>query len=391
MSANTTISRASRVAGDGPRRRLVALSLALVTALVPSLAWTGPAHAHKPAPSEFYGVTPTTALDENDFRRLARANIGNIRVIFFWPSIGRDPWTDWRQWLNVDASVIRASEAGVALLPTLMGSAKHISDDPYRPPLSSPADRLEWAQFVRSAVQRYGPGGEFWDFLRECRRGEPGYCRLDIPYRPIRTWQLWNEPNLGILWHPNPSPQEYGELLKLTADAIHSVDPDGKLITGGLMRGGRGTKNAISQNSFLTSLYRIPGVAERIGGVDLHPYRRKPRAVRRLVENARKIMQAHGAAETPIWISEVGWSTRGPKREELVTTGKGQAKRLTKTMRMLTRLRGKLGIEMASWFTYKDDWDLKYCVWCHGAGLFNRKGKPKPAWKRYVKITGGRS
>jgi len=67
-----------------------------------------------------------------------------------------------------------------------------------------------------------------------------------------------------------------------------------------------------------------------------------------------------------VWVSEIGWSTKGPKDDELVTSRKGQAKRLTKTMKMLTAVRDPFGIRLASWFTYEDADFAAYCDWCPG-------------------------
>jgi hypothetical protein len=50
-------------------------------------------------------------------------------------------------------------------------------------------------------------------------------------------------------------------------------------------------------------------------------------------------------------------------------------------------MREPLNIQLASWFTYSDG--QRICEWCHGAGLFDTKGKAKPAWKKYVSVTGG--
>ena len=43
--------------------------------------------------------------------------------------------------------------------------------------------RRAWRAFVKAAVRRYGPHGQFWTQHPE------------LPNDPIRTWQVWNEPN----------------------------------------------------------------------------------------------------------------------------------------------------------------------------------------------------
>jgi hypothetical protein len=154
-----------------PARLAVATALAALATLIGLMASPDAARPVATAAtteSGFYGVAPTTALTAGDFQRLAAANIRTVRVIFYWPSASTGDGT--YNWLNVDGAVIHASAAGIRLIPTLLGSPRHVSGEPLQPPLGSPEDEERWQDFVRSAVERYGPGGEFWDFLDNARR-----------------------------------------------------------------------------------------------------------------------------------------------------------------------------------------------------------------------------
>lgn len=360
---------------------LAASALSLVAMLL------GPAtsaRAVTPAPPEFYSVSLSTALGKKDFKRLAAANIRTVRIPMSWPHISTGPRK--YNWLNFDGSVIHAAAAGITVLPTLRGTPDFLSSNDSRPPLDSSQQRVLWQHFVRSAVERYGPNGEFWDFVRNCPP-VPGHCRPDLPYRPFRTWQVWNEPNLGRYWQPSPLPERYADLVRLSSESLKSVDPGAEVITGGLMTGGRGAKNSVPQNDFLAALYR-GGAAPYFDGVSLHPYRRKPRQVLSRVRKARALMQVYGDSASPIWITEIGWSTKGPKKSNQVTNRKRQGQRLARLMKGLTSLRHGLNIKLASWFTYQDP-RVNICDWCRGAGLFTKRGKPKPAWKKFVRVTGG--
>lgn len=385
-TAITNHTSHANAGGAGIGRRLPAVLA--VSALAVLATWPGAmgsAGAFASAPPDFYSVAVSTALGKKDFQRLARANIRTVRIPMSWPDIATGPGK--YNWLNYDGSVIHAAAAGITVIPTLRGSPKFVSGNQVRPPLDSAQDRALWQDFVRAAVERYGPGGEFWDFVRVCPPN-PGHCRPDVPYRPLRIWQVWNEPNLGKFWQPSPSPQGYVDLLRLASDAVKGVDPGAEVITGGIMPGGGGAKNSVPQNEFIAALYRR-GADEYFDGVGLHPYRRKLKQVIARLRKASAQMQAYGDGATPIWITEVGWSTKGPKKDNQVTSRKGQGKRLARLMRRLTALRQTLNLRLASWFTYQDP-RIKICDWCHGAGLFNKKGKPKPAWKKYVRVTGGR-
>ncbi len=48
----------------------------------------------------------------------------------------------------------------------------------------------------------------------------------------IRYWALWNEQDIDY-WNPDPSPEEYGRLLKAFVPAVHETDPEAKVIYGG--------------------------------------------------------------------------------------------------------------------------------------------------------------
>ena len=76
-----------------------------------------------------------------------------------------------------------------------------------------------YADFLAALVKRYGPHGTFWS-------GRSG-ARV-----PIRSWRIWNEPNLGYSW-PQPFARGY---VSLSSDhaAIKRADPGAKVVLGGL-------------------------------------------------------------------------------------------------------------------------------------------------------------
>jgi polysaccharide biosynthesis protein PslG len=202
------------------------------------------------------------------------------------------------------------------------------------------------------------------------------------------VWQIWSEPNLGLFWQPAPAPNQYAELLRLGENAVKAADPNAEVITGGVMPG-RG-ENSIPQSEFLASLYQTPDVKDSFDGLALQPYVRKPRSVRRRVKKVRALTQLFGDGGVPLWLTEIGWSTKGPRDHYLVTSRRGQAKRLKRTYKILARMREPYGIRAATWFSYRDGWSQGYCDWCGGAGLLKKNRKPKPAWKRYAKLAGGK-
>lgn len=360
------------------------MSVLAGASIASALAPTASPAAVAPAPPQFYGVATSTALSSKDFQRLARANIHTVRIVVYWPAIQTGAGRPY-YWNAFDGAVINASYAGIRLIPTVIGTPRHISEHPFRPPLDSDSEKAEWQRFLRAAVERYSEGGEFWEEVYACNGG---HCHPSLPYRPLNTWQIWSEPNLSYFWRPAPNPSEYAELLRLGEDAIHAADADAEVVTGGVMPG-RGP-NSIPQSDFLASLYGTPGIKESFDGLALQPYVRKPRSVGRRVKKVRELTQFFGDGGVPLWLTEIGWSTKGPKDHYLVTTRKGQAKRLRRTYKILAKMREPYGIKAATWFSFRDGWNAAYCEWCSGAGLLKQNRKPKPAWKRYAKLAGGK-
>src|SRR5256885_4204304 len=116
---------------------------------------------------------------------------------------------------------------------------------------SAPKSNDAFAQFASAFAGRYGPGGSFWT-------GHP-----ELPYLPVRSYEIWNEPN-GTFWTPQPDPADYADLFVRAADAIHATDPGATVMIGGLVDDG---------GAFLRSMFALrPNVAGRAGAIAHHPY-----------------------------------------------------------------------------------------------------------------------
>ncbi len=78
-----------------------------------------------------------------------------------------------------------------------------------------------WAQFVHYAVMRYMPGGVL---------AQNNEFDADDG---IRAWEVWNEPDVPQFW--NAGSEAYARLLKVAAIIIKTVDPEAKVLFGGLL------------------------------------------------------------------------------------------------------------------------------------------------------------
>ena len=158
------------------------------------------------------------------------------------------------RWGAIDAAVQRLQRAGIEPMlmidgpPPLWGSGNPKRGNPrYRP--SPPV----FANFAFAVAQRYGP--------------------------LVRDYILWNEPNLPLWLQPQAqcgkhnctpvSPSVYRAMVRAAYPAIHSIDPDARVLIGALAPAGSQLK---SRNANMRPLEFLRG----LGCVDvqLQPIRR---------------------------------------------------------------------------------------------------------------------
>ncbi|MDQ3758333.1 MAG: cellulase family glycosylhydrolase [Actinomycetota bacterium] len=171
---------------------------------------------------------------------------------------------------------------------------------------SPPADPQDFAKAMAAVASRYGRDGTYW-------REYPAQN-----YRPVVEYEVWNEPNASASWCPGPDPVAYGELVEAASAAIHEVDPDAKVIMGGLApflesRSASGDTRAVQGfESFLVEAANAtPGVREAIDVVGIHAYGDDPEAVARQVAGYRDATIAAGMPQVPLSLNETGWTTQG--------------------------------------------------------------------------------
>lgn len=136
----------------------------------------------------------------------------------------------------------------------------------------------------------------------------------------VEAYEIWNEPNLAFEWGNEwPEPARYAELVNAAAPALRAGDPNAAVVAGALAVTGTGSDRAIGDLDYLRSFY----AATPTGAYDAlstHPYGfGRPPATPpdealglRRAEEHRAIMEAHGDADTPLWLTEVGWIQQAP-------------------------------------------------------------------------------
>ena len=345
------------------------LGTAAAVALVCLLA---PVSASAAAPpSSFFGLQGWNTPSQADFGRMSAAGAGTYRVNFPWSQV--EPTRGRRDWSHTDQIMRRASARKMQVMPVLIASPKFAASRNAYPPRGEFHD--DYAAFVRDAVGRYGAEGEFWDLNRS------------LPYRPIKAWQVWNEPNFAPYWNRRPDARSYVRFLKLTHDAIASQDESAKVVLGGLSDTKlNGRPNLVP---FLGQVYRAGGARYfDIAAVNL--YAGLPKDVLFLIRTIRSRMRRSGDSRTQLWLTEFGWASGGESRNALTLSPNGQATRLRQTYRLLIRARGRYRIGMAAWFSWRDRAPLEGEPnwWAINSGLVGRGGGEKPAFRAFRSVAG---
>jgi hypothetical protein len=331
-----------------------------------------PQGASARVPPGFFGLSPQDNSSEQDYRVMESAGVRSVRLPLYWGQVEPvQPFYGAPDWTYFDAEMELAARHGISVLLVVDGS----------PPWIAPESKLEptlgwqlraWASFLRTAVRRYGARGSFW------------YENPDLPYLPVRLWELWNEQNIVTFGRANP--ELFAPLLRTGGRVIHATDPSAKVILGGLYGRPLQTPPNVSSGEFLNRIYRARRVKQHFDGVALHPYVADASAMRAQIRNLRRIMRIHHDAGTPLYITELGWGSDG--FESRWERGlKGQARELNEAFAMLGNHRRAWRIGGVWWFSLTDlDGG---CQFCDSAGLLTTARKAKPSWYRFNEWTGG--
>ncbi len=367
-----------------------AFALALSCAGLVLLALAASAHA---VPTKFWGIVPQAGLNDEQLQRLSDGGVESIRLGIEWGTIQpeRNGPIDWS---DTDAAIAGAVRAGFDVLPTVSGVPAWAvnlarvpggggSTAPAQLPVNGAAAR-GWKALLTQAVERYGPGGDFW-------AANPG-----LRPRPLRTWQIYNEPNFKF-FVARPNPAQYGKLVKISHAALKAADPKAQVILAGLFARPKGARTASGKHrsvnwyasDFLARMYKTnPGIKARFNGVALHPYTRFAGDIPGIVEELRKVLAANRDSGKGLWLTELTWSSQRPTPSNVFAKGVGgQARELTKSFRTLRAQQAKWRIKRVYWFSVDDIEGA--CNFCDGSGLFRSGFIPKKAWFSYVRFAGG--
>jgi hypothetical protein len=354
--------------------------LAAVTAALVALALAPAAQARRSVPQGFVGANwsfeatfASPRTQELNWARMAQSGVESQRALFLW-SVAQPRAGGPFDFVQSDEAVLLASEHGIDLLPVVAFAPRWArqSDAGNSPP----RDPREYAAYLRALIARYGPRGSFWAAHRHLRK------------RPIRAWQIWNEPSADYQW-TIPQGQDwapgYGALLRASYRTIKHADRGAQVVLGGL-------PNFSYQD--LDHLYSAGHVRGFFDVGALHPFTAARHGVLTLAERFRAVMRRHGDGRKPIWVTELGLpASKGHSQDgsPLQTDDAGMARFLRQSYEDLIANRRKVGVGRAYWFT----WSSSYSGWIFQfTGLwlyYPRQGghdtlRPKPSLTAFERL-----
>jgi hypothetical protein len=328
-------------------RRIALLTLVLALAAVARAD-----AAERRVPQGWLGVTadgPFDASDPREWDRMVAAGVETVRTSFYWARLqpfrsaadvppgetARFRLVDGvpTDFASTDAIVIAAAQRGLTVLPVVEWTPDWAAARPgvLRSP---PARAADVKRLFRTLVERYGPEGSLWAELPA------------LPRRPLRHWQVYNEPNLKRFWPIRPYGRSYVRTLRAAERGIHSADPSAIVVLAGLT--GK-TWNVLGK------LYKA-GAAGAFDAVALHTYTALPANVPRIARYTRRVMRQHGDGKLPIWVTELSWPAAAGEFPNLPpwasSTDSQQARLLDEAIRRLVRVRKRLRIGAVLWFSW---------------------------------------
>jgi hypothetical protein len=343
------------------------LALAFVATMIAALA-LAPAAGAKPVSRDFIGITSEDVFAgdatyrANNLTAQSSLGIGLLRQPFDWAQIERTPGQYDLSYH--DAYVLAAAQHGITILPILFHTPDFHAGRIHPTDACPPRSNASLAAYAQVLVRRYGTNGTLWAE------------RPDVAKLPIRSWQIWNEPNLGQYWCGKPNAKKYVAMLRTVGTAIKQVDRSAHIVTAGLPDSK--LSRAIPLKRYVDQMYAAKA-AKYFDSLAINSYAKDHRQLGRILGSARKQMNARRDRKGQIWITEIGWGDRGPKHR-FVVGEKGQATRIKKSLALIRKQRAKLRLRGVVYFSWRDG--APYAprfddMWGLHTGLLDINGDPK--------------
>jgi polysaccharide biosynthesis protein PslG len=363
-----------------PRRLLIAACLLAI-----SLAAAPTADAARKVPNGFFGTvfdgpikSAAPTLIDAEFGRMTSAGVQSARTNFAWGDI--QPARGTTTFATTDVLVRAAAEHRQILLPVVTSAPRWARKYPAK--AGSPPKRVsDYTALLTALVDRYGPKGSFWT------------DNPTVPKRPIRNWQIWNEPNLPYQW-ARPGGQgfkkvapAYAKLLKASRKTLRKADRGSKVVLA-----------ALTNFSWkdLATLYKYGHIRGAFDVAAVNAYSSRASDFIKIADAVRKVLRRNGARKVPIWFTEFtapaakGRVTVPVYQRRFITTDAQMAKVVKATYTAFATKGRRLGIQRAYWYTWASTYQKGHPLgFFEFAGLRRFTGGPpsdRPAVSAYRRV-----
>jgi hypothetical protein len=337
-------------------------------------------------PHGFYGVNyggpvenAPSEIQSSLWDKLAAGGAESARVLFNW-ELAQPEAHGAFEWSRIDALVSNAVRRGMNVLPVVEYAPNWAKQYPGQI-ASPPAHTADYTAFLRACIERYGPGGSFWAE------------NSDLPVRPIREWEVWNEMEIPYQWYRSPKGRDwersdakrYVQLLRASSKTIHEADHGAKVVLAAF---------SIDSWKNLRKLFEWTDVEGLFDVAAIQAYSGSTSYIPKLMRDFRSVLDGHGQSKVPIYVTEMTWPAAKGKAHPHYTTGymkgfltdqDGAAKRLTTAYKTLRGMRSELKLRRVYWYTgvsaYSGSNEFEY------SGLLTVQGTVKalPVYSAYRK------
>ena len=236
------------------------------------------------------GVTGSQpAEQEEQWTLMAQSGVQSVRTVFNWATAQPEAGAPF-DFAATDRWVELAARRDIKVLPVVLDTPTWAALLP-RESGSPPEHVSDYTAYLRALVLRYGPAGSFWDE------------RPDVPRRPLRDWQIWNEPHISrLLEHQGPRARRLGARSTRACcapakRAIEAIDPGATVVLAAL---------ADFSWKHLTRLYRH-GIRGHFDVAAVNLFTSRPTNVLRGLALVRGSLRKGGERRKPVWLTEVTW------------------------------------------------------------------------------------
>lgn len=332
----------------------------------------GAARAQADVPAGFYGVNVQQVFSgpssgwQTDLSAMASGGLQVARIDARWENVEPTPPSgsghnyDWSMY---DGIVQGLAEHGLRWLPIVDYSTTWSGVTPGDTYSAVATTHIpDFAAYSAALAGRYGPGGTFW-------QAHPSLTPV-----PVTEYEIWNEENSTVFWRPQAgNAEQYADLYMAARSAIKGVDPQARVIVGGLALGN--PPAASDEVDFLRRMYaHRPDLAGNVDGVGLHPYQQTVHYTYMRIAQFRQALNQIAGPSMPIEITEDGWATTAVSEAERAADLSQLAQELPRSdcnvdqfLPYTWRTEESNPSDPESWF-----------------GIWNLDGTPKPSGQAYL-------